>query len=51
MVADSSPGVWSFIEDSVLVLGFPESSVGKESDCNEKDTGDIGIDPWDKKIP
>ena len=39
MVADSSPGVWNFIEDSVLILGFPKSSVSKESDCNARDTG------------
>ena len=39
VVADSSPGVWNFIEDSVLILGFPKSSVSKESDCNARDTG------------
>ena len=29
-------------------MGFPDSSVGKESTCN---VGDLGFDPWVGKIP
>ena len=32
---------------SLLLLGFPDSSVGKESACNAGDLGLIpGFDPW-----
>ena len=33
------------IEDIVHIQGFPGNSVGKESDCNAGDAGNIGVTP------
>ena len=32
-------------------VSFPDGSVGKESVCNARDTGNGGFNPWVRKIP
>ena len=39
---------WSIYD---LVVGFPDSSVGKESNCNAGDTGDAGLIPGSGRSP
>ena len=42
------PGIW---HDILFIYGFPSSSVGKESACNEGDTGKSEFDTWDLEDP
>ena len=39
---------WSIYD---LVVGFPDSSAGKESNCNAGDTGDAGLIPGSGRSP
>ena len=32
-------------------MGFPDGSVGKESTCNARDSGDMGWIPGSKRVP
>ena len=34
-----------------MTSAFPDSSMGNESACNTKDTGDVGLIPGSRKFP
>ena len=44
-VSDKTLGMSRFGVHSVCVRSFSNSSVGRESACNERDAGDVGLIP------
>ena len=43
--------VYNYLRAFMLRLGFPDGSMGKEWTCNAGETGNMGFDPWIRKIP